>query len=271
MPELPEVEVTRLGFAHEIQGAVIQGSFWGKPLRWPLGCPPELLSRRRVQSVGRRGKYLLVHLDVGLLMVHLGMSGSLRFGTDLPPAGAHDHFRLYTDQGELRLHDPRRFGAVVYAAGLDDPMAKKLLDRLGMEPLSAEFDADKFVDEIQACRSSIKQVLLSGAVVVGVGNIYACEVLFGAGIRPDLSAARVGRARLRKLHVVIQRVLAQAVAAGGSTLRDFADPHGQAGHFQAQAVVYGREGQPCFQCGSAIMRTVQAQRSTYHCPTCQAR
>lgn len=271
MPELPEVEVTRLGLVRRIQGAEVQGSDWGKPLRWSLGCNPAVLVGCTVQGVARRGKYLLLQLDRGMLLVHLGMSGSLRFDTHLPPAGPHDHFRLHTSRGELRLHDPRRFGAVVFATGLDDPVARKLLGKLGPEPLSDDFDADTFVSRMRALRTPVKQALLAGHAVVGVGNIYACEALFLAGIRPTTRAALVGPRRLEKLHGVIRMVLARAVASGGSTLRDFSGADGQAGHFQAQAAVYGRESLPCRVCGSPIRRLLQGQRSTYYCPSCQAR
>ncbi len=271
MPELPEVEVTRLGFALRIQGATVVGSSWGKPLRWPLGCDPGILVGRTISQVGRRGKYLLVYLDGGMLLVHLGMSGSLRFAAELSPAGPHDHFTLLTDRGHLRLHDPRRFGAVVYAQGPDDPIAHKLLGRLGVEPLSDDFTIAGFVAHMRRLRAPIKQALLAGEVVVGVGNIYACEALFQAGIRPTTPANAVGPKRLARLHAVIRQVLAQAVAAGGSTLRDFSGADGSAGHFQAQALVYGREGQPCKQCGKPVQRLTQGQRSTYFCSGCQPR
>jgi len=271
MPELPEVEVTRQGFAARIQGAVVRGSAWGKPLRWALGCDPAALVGRTVTAVGRRGKYLLVHMDQGLLLIHLGMSGSLRFDAHLPEPGPHDHFTLHTSHGDLRLHDPRRFGAVVYATGLDDAIARKLLGRLGVEPLSDDFTAAGFVAQMRLLRAPVKQVLLAGEVVVGVGNIYACEALFQAGIRPTTPAQLVGPRRLQRLHAIIRAVLAQAVAAGGSTLKDFSGADGQAGHFQSQALVYGREGQPCTACGQAIRRVMQGQRSTYFCAACQRR
>ncbi|MDU7588966.1 MAG: DNA-formamidopyrimidine glycosylase family protein, partial [Acidovorax sp.] len=177
MPELPEVEVTRRSFAGAIEGATVRGITVGKPLRWPLGMEPAVLVGRRVCGVRRRGKYLLLDLDEGLLLIHLGMSGSLRFARDLPARGAHDHFELITDQGTLRLHDPRRFGAVVWAAGESDPRARKLLDGWGLEPLGEDFAFESFHAGLRAKRSPIKQLLLAGTVVVGVGNIYACEVL----------------------------------------------------------------------------------------------
>jgi formamidopyrimidine-DNA glycosylase len=269
MPELPEVEVTRRSFAPAIENATVQAARLGKPLRWPLGCAPELLVGRRVMSVGRRGKYLLIQLDHGVLLVHLGMSGSLRFANDLPAAGLHDHFDLATTRGTLRLHDPRRFGAVVYVPSLTDPVAHKLLGHLGPEPLSEDFDLALFQEKLKSHKAAIKSVLLAGEAVVGVGNIYASEALFLAGIRPTVSAARLSRPRGARLHAAIVKVLGQAVAHGGSTLRDFSSASGQAGYFQLQAMVYGRAGMPCHVCASPVRQIKQGQRSTFYCASCQ--
>ena len=269
MPELPEVEVTRRSFAQAIQGAQVESVSMGKPLRWPLGCRPDELVGRTVLGLRRRGKYLLADLAPGLLLLHLGMSGSLRFGRDLPPAGVHDHFDLVTSQGTLRLHDPRRFGAVVYAQSEQDPVAAKLLGNLGMEPLSDAFSLAVFESGMKRSRMPVKQLLLGGRLAGGVGNIYASEVLFLAGIRPTAASTRIGPARVRKLHAAIQSVLAQAVALGGTTLRDFSNAEGMAGHFQTQTRVYGREGAPCYICGTPIRLLRQGQRSTYFCPQCQ--
>lgn len=269
MPELPEVEVTRRSFASRIQGAQITGASLGKALRWPLGCSVDSLSGRRVLGVDRRGKYLLLRLDVGLLLVHLGMSGSLSFGEHLPPAGPHDHFELRTDQGHLRLHDPRRFGAVVWARDDDAPELHKLLGHLGVEPLSDAFSLAMFSAGLKVSRSSIKQLLLAGKLVVGVGNIYASEALFRAGIRPTTLAKRIGPVRVARLHAAICSVLEQAVASGGSTLRDFQSADGSSGHFQLRAAVYGRAGAPCHTCGAPIKMLRQGQRSSFYCPVCQ--
>ncbi|WP_137921952.1 bifunctional DNA-formamidopyrimidine glycosylase/DNA-(apurinic or apyrimidinic site) lyase [Hydrogenophaga sp. 2FB] len=269
MPELPEVEVTRLSFADRIAGARVHAVFMGKPLRWPLGCEPAMLAGRQVRSVARRGKYLLVHLDEGLLLLHLGMSGSLQFAPSLPPRGVHDHFELSTSQGVLRLHDPRRFGAVVYAPSLDDARAIKLLSGLGVEPLEAGFDPLHFHRALKLRRSAIKQVLLMGDVVVGVGNIYASEALFMSGIHPALRADRLSKPRAARLHAAIVSVLQRAVALGGSTLRDFSSAEGQSGYFQLDAMVYGREGQLCRVCGGPIKAMRQGQRSTFFCAACQ--
>ena len=269
MPELPEVEVTRLSFADRIQGARIDAARLGKPLRWPLGCLPSELVGQHVLGVRRRGKYLLLDLDRGLLMVHLGMSGSLAFAAVLPAPGAHDHFDLVTSLGTLRLHDPRRFGAVVFAPGEQSGTARKLLGRLGLEPLSPDFDLSAFQRGLKARRTAIKQVLLAGEVVVGVGNIYACEALFMAGIRPTVRANKLSRARAAKLHAAVREVLARAVERGGSTLRDFSNADGDAGHFQLEAMVYGRAAQPCRVCGGLVKSIRQGQRSTFFCHTCQ--
>jgi formamidopyrimidine-DNA glycosylase len=269
MPELPEVEVTRLSFASAIAGGRILQARLGKPLRWPLGLDAEALVGRTVQGVRRRGKYLLIDLDQGLLLVHLGMSGSLSFGPNQRPPGPHDHFDLLTTLGLLRLHDPRRFGAVVYADDQQAPSAVKLLGHLGVEPLEPGFDVDVFFQGLKKRQAPIKQVLLAGELVVGVGNIYASEALFLAGIRPTMRAAKISKPRALRLHQAIREVLARAVAQGGSSLRDFSNAQGQNGYFQLEAMVYDRAGQPCRVCGHPIKRIVQGQRSTFFCAACQ--
>lgn len=269
MPELPEIEVTRRGFADRIAGAQVLGARLGKPLRWALSVAPETLVGRTVRGVRRRGKYLLVDLDQGVLLLHLGMSGSLRFDADLPVPGVHDHFDLQTTAGTLRLNDPRRFGAVVHVEHETSELARKLLGRLGMEPLSADFDLEAFHAGLRRRRAPIKQVLLAGDLVVGVGNIYASEALFLARIRPTSVAARLSRARAARLQAAIQDILSRAVERGGSTLRDFSGADGQSGYFLLEANVYGRAGQPCRVCGTPIRLLRQGQRSTYFCPQCQ--
>lgn len=269
MPELPEVEVTRRSFADAIAGARIVSVAMGKPLRWPLGLAPEQLQGRQVRGVRRRAKYLLLDLDHGLLLVHLGMSGSLAFARSLPPSGVHDHFEMVTTQGTLRLHDPRRFGAVVHASDEQSAIAQKLLGKLGMEPLSDDFDLANFAAGLQASRLAIKQLLLNGRLVVGVGNIYASEALFLAGIHPFKPARSLGPRRARRLHAAIGEVLRLAVEQGGSTLRDFSSADGSAGHFQHSARVYGREGMPCHTCSTLVRMVRQGQRSSFFCPCCQ--
>ena len=275
MPELPEVEVTRLSFADRIANAHISDVRVGKPLRWPLGVAPASLVGKKVLGVRRRGKYLLMDLNEGLVLWHLGMSGSLSFTPAVNNTFAishpqtHDHFDLLTTHGLLRLNDPRRFGAVVYAESETSAVAQKLLGHLGVEPLAGQFDLDTFHKNLKKRNAVIKQVLLAGDIVVGVGNIYASEALFLAGIRPTVRAQRISRARAEKLRVAIIDVLARAVAKGGSTLRDFSNADGQSGYFQLEANVYDRAGEPCRQCGHLIKRLVQGQRATYYCSVCQ--
>ena len=269
MPELPEVEVTRLSLVQRISGSQIVGVRIGKSLRWPLGCAAQDLVGKQVLGVRRRGKYLLVDLSQGLLLVHLGMSGSLTFAHGLGEPGVHDHFDLCTTHGVLRLHDPRRFGAVVAADEESSDVAQKLLGSLGMEPLDDGFEPTRFYAELQHRRAPIKQVLLQGNVVVGVGNIYASEALFRAGIRPTVRAHSISRPRASRLHAAIRAVLTDAVQKGGSTLRDFSNAHGEVGHFQSNAMVYGRAGQACRVCGAPVRSIRQGQRSTFFCATCQ--
>ena len=269
MPELPEVEVTRLSFADRIAGASVVSVTMGKPLRWALGCAPARLAGQLVLGVRRRGKYLLIDLSDGLLLVHLGMSGSLVFARHLPAPGKHDHFEMQTSQGCLRLNDPRRFGAVVYARSQSDPVAQKLLGHLGVEPLDETFSLSDFQEALKSRQTAIKQVLLGGEVVVGVGNIYASEVLFLAGIRPTLKACKISRPRAALLHAAIVEVLTRAVEKGGSTLRDFSNAQGEKGYFQLEAMVYDRAGLPCRRCESPLRRIMQGQRSTFYCSRCQ--
>lgn len=214
-------------------------------------------------------------LNEGLVLWHLGMSGSLSFTPTANNTFAisypqtHDHFDLLTTHGLLRLNDPRRFGAVVYVESETSAVAQKLLGHLGVEPLAGQFDLDTFHKNLKKRNAVIKQVLLAGDIVVGVGNIYASEALFLAGIRPTVRAQRISRARAEKLRVAIIDVLARAVAKGGSTLRDFSNANGQSGYFQLEANVYDRAGEPCRQCGQLIKRIVQGQRATYYCSVCQ--
>lgn len=276
MPELPEVEVTRQSLAPRIQGALIWGSRWGKPLRWPLGCLPQTLVGLKVAGVERRGKYLWLALEsegaaAGGLLIHLGMSGALYFGQTLAPPGPHDHFDLVTHQGTLRLTDPRRFGAVVWSQSLLVNPAAKLLSQLGIEPFDPGFDGAYLHAALAQRRQDIKSALLKGDVVVGAGNIYACEALFAAGIDPRTPAGRISRPRAMRLSQAIRDTLAQAVALGGSTLRDFHDVLGSAGGYQSSANVYARQGLPCRRCQTPIRRIVQGQRSTFFCPACQRR
>ena len=271
MPELPEVEVTRQSFRERIHGARVTAVRLGKPLRWPLGCEPSALVAQTVGDVARRGKYLWLALDDGGLLMHLGMSGSLAFSDAPGDAGAHDHFDLVTTRGTLRLTDPRRFGAVVWSPAPDAGMAAKLLAGLGLEPFDPAFTGAHLHAALKRRRVAVKLALLSGDIVVGAGNIYACEALFAAGIDPRTRSDRVSLARCERLAAAIRDTLARALALGGSTLRDFRDAHGMAGEFQLQAQVYGRAGEACGHCGTTIRRVVQGQRSTFFCPSCQRR
>lgn len=279
MPELPEVEVTRLSLVERLRGAEITGVRVGKPLRWPLGCEPGMLTGRRIIDITRRGKYLWFALGVpsppegdgGGLLLHLGMSGSLSLTPDTPAPGPWDHFDLHTSRGLLRLTDPRRFGAVVWSDAPHEGAAGRLLAGLGVEPFDPGFTAAHLKAGLSGRRVAVKQALLAGDVVVGVGNIYASETLFLAGIDPRTRSERVSLARCGRLADAVRRVLARAVALGGSTLRDFRDAHGAGGAFQLEARVYGREGLPCQVCEQPVRRIVQGQRSTFFCATCQRR
>jgi formamidopyrimidine-DNA glycosylase len=283
MPEMPEVEITRLGLVDRLRGARIVSARLGKALRHPLGREAADLSGWVVGDIVRRGKYLWLPMTRGDrsagLLVHLGMSGSLalidhRSDPDglpatVPTPGPHDHFDLDTDAGLLRLTDPRRFGAVVWSASLDVDPAARLLARLGAEAFDPELTAGSFHAALSRRRAAIKTVLLSGGVVVGAGNIYVSEALFQSGIDPRARSDTLSRPRCARLLAALRSTLARALEAGGSTLRNFHDVHGQAGGFQDQARVYGRQGLPCPRCGTAIQRFVMAQRATYSCPKCQ--
>jgi len=279
MPEMPEVEVTRTGIDGPLRGACVLAARMGKPLRWPLGVAPESLVGRRIGPVTRRGKYLWLPLDAapgasasgGGLLLHLGMSGSLALTDGHAPAGPHDHFDLVTSAGTLRLTDPRRFGAVVWSASLAEDPAAKLLAPLGAEPFDPMLTDAGFHAALHRHRAAVKTVLLGGKVVVGAGNIYACEALHAAGIHPMLRSDRLSRPRAARLLAALRATLAQALELGGSTLRDFRDAHGVSGGFQDQAGVYGRAGQDCRRCGGTVRRVVQGQRATYYCAGCQTR
>jgi len=271
MPELPEVEVTRQSFATRIRGSRVAAVRLGKPLRWPLGCDPESLVSQSVGDVTRRGKYLWLALERGGLLMHLGMSGSLAFSTAAGLPGPHDHFDLVTSHGTLRLTDPRRFGAVVWSSAPDAGVAAKLLAGLGLEPFDPAFDGAHLHAALRGRRVAIKQALLGGEIVVGAGNIYACEALFEAGIDPRTRSDRISRPRADRLAAAVRATLARAVELGGSTLRDFKDAHGAAGEFQREARVYGRAGKPCVRCDGTVRRIVQGGRATFFCPGCQRR
>lgn len=276
MPELPEVEVTRRGVAPHIEGRVVEGVVMRREgLRWPF--PPGLsglLVGQRITHTDRRGKYLLIHFGHGALIIHLGMSGHLRV---LPPGvepRKHDHFDLIVNGADgrqvLRLHDPRRFGAVLWHDQDEGELGNHLLLRgLGVEPLGDGFSGELLYLQTRKRSAPIKQVLLAGDIVVGVGNIYACESLFQARINPKTPAARISRARYERLAEAIKEILAAAIVQGGSTLKDFIAVNGQSGYFQQSYFVYDRAGVPCRNCGAPIRQIKQGQRSTFYCVQCQ--
>jgi len=269
MPELPEVEVTRRGIEPRVVGRRLTAATLRTPaLRYPL--PNELGARLAgavLLGVRRRGKYLLFDFDAGHLLLHLGMSGSLRLVAPDEPPAKHDHVDLVFGDLALRLRDPRRFGALLWIEG--DPFAHPLLASLGMEPLERAFGVETLAAALAGRRTAIKPALMDSRLVVGVGNIYASESLFLAGIDPRRPSGRVSSGRLELLVPAIKKTLRAAITAGGSTLRDFAHADGGFGCFQMRHRVYDREGQPCVQCGSPIRAIRQGQRSTYFCVRCQ--
>ena len=270
MPELPEVETTRRGIEPWLVGRRIEHLIVRDArLRWPVSrALPARMRGTTIRSVGRRAKYLLIATDAGNLILHLGMSGSLRVLDAATPPFAHDHFDIVLDSGRcLRFNDPRRFGCLLYTA--KDPLRHRLLAGLAVEPLSGEFDGDGLWRRARDRRASIKAFIMDSRIVAGVGNIYASEALFRAGIRPGLAAARVSRKRMAALVGAIRDVLAAAIGAGGTTLRDYVDPSGTPGYFGVKLFVYERAGQPCRKCRTTIRKYVQGQRSTYWCPRCQ--
>lgn len=271
MPELPEVETTCRGIRPAIDGATFSGVVVRNGrLRVPV--PADLGSRlagERLRGVRRRAKYLLLDFAAGSVIVHLGMSGSLRVVDAVQPPGAHDHVDLVFGDRALRLRDPRRFGLVVWQAG--DALAHPLLAKLGMEPLDEAFTARWLQRELAGVRTAIKLALMDGHRVVGVGNIYASESLFRAGIDPLTPAGSLGLRRLGRLVEAVRATLHEAIEAGGSTLRDFVGGDGRKGYFQLNYFVYGREGLPCRVCATTVQRMVCGQRATFFCPRCQRR
>ena len=268
MPELPEVEVTCRGIAPHLVGRTIAAvTVRDARLRWPIPDAVRSLAGRAVRSVTRRGKYLLLDCGDGHLILHLGMSGSLRLVAPGTPPAKHDHFDLGFDGKLLRLRDPRRFGAVLWTA--QPPEAHPLLRHLGVEPLSRALDGRRLHALTRGHRAAIKQFLMDGRRIVGVGNIYASESLFLATIHPRTPAGRLSAPRSARLVHAVKSTLRTAIRAGGSSLRDFVGSDGVYGCFQRRAWVYGREGQVCRRCGGKIRRIVQGQRATYYCPGCQ--
>lgn len=272
MPELPEVEVTRRGVAPHLDGHMVTDIVLRHAgLRWPFPADlPNLLRNRVIREIGRRGKYLLFRFDHGTLILHLGMSGHLRILPISSAVNKHDHFDLVAGDRLLRLNDPRRFGAVLWHPEEDGHVDTHiLLRRLGVEPLGNAFSAELLHRQTRTRSAPIKQVLLAGDVVVGVGNIYASESLFRAGINPKTPACRIGLSRYRKLEIAIREILVAAIAKGGSSLRDFIGADGNSGYFQQSYFVYDRAGMDCRICGGKVRQIRQGQRSTFYCVNCQ--
>ena len=238
-------------------------------LRYPLPRDlPRKVAGQRILRVGRRAKYLLLGLESGTLLLHLGMSGNLRVVPAATPRLRHDHFDLLLDSGvALRFNDPRRFGSLIYTSG--EPREHPLLERLGPEPFSAAFDADYLHRITRGRRVALKQLLMNSQLVVGVGNIYASEALFRARLRPGRAARSLSRADAARLVRAIRAVLRQAIRAGGTTLRDYLGADGAPGYFRQRLYVYERRGKPCRRCGTPVRAVTQGQRSTYYCPGCQ--
>ncbi len=270
MPELPEVEVTRRSLEPHLAGKVVANVVMRHTgLRWPIpGNLPELLRGQAIRELGRRGKYLLVGFGHGTLILHLGMSGSLRLLPAGTPPEKHDHFDLLLENGTaMRLRDPRRFGAVLWHGG--DAHTHPLLAGLGPEPLEGDFDARYLYRVTRGRDIAVKPLIMDSRLVVGVGNIYANEALFRAGIRPQLAAGRLSLPRCTRLVGEIRATLAEAIGKGGSSLRDFVDAAGRPGYFQQHYWVYGRCGEPCRKCGAPIKQIRQGQRSSFYCSRCQ--
>ncbi len=270
MPELPEVETTRRGIApHVVHHHIKQIVVRHHQLRWPV--PAELVREAkglRIEACERRGKYLLLRTIKGTIIIHLGMSGSLRLVDGNTPAAKHDHVDIVLGSGQaLRLTDPRRFGAVLWTP--DDPLQHELLNDLGPEPLGKEFNGEYLYHASRGRTVNVKQFIMDSKVVVGVGNIYASEALFLARIHPSRKAGSLSKVRCEALADAIRNVLTAAIKQGGTTLRDFVGGDGKPGYFAQQLNVYGRTGEACQVCGTAIKQVRQGQRSTYYCPHCQ--
>ena len=270
MPELPEVETTRRGIRRALRGRrITEFVLRNHKLRWPVDrALAKILPGQRVRDVRRRAKYLLIELDRGTLIAHLGMSGSLRVLPTDAPWLKHDHYELRLDTGGcLRFNDPRRFGSLHWVTG--DPLEHPLLAGLGPEPLDRGFGGADLAGRARGRKVAIKQFLMDQRVVVGVGNIYASEALFRAGIHPRRAAGKVSAERFERLADGVRTVLGEAIRQGGTTLRDYVSADGTPGYFRQKLFVYERDGQPCRRCRTPIRKLAQGQRSTYFCPACQ--
>jgi formamidopyrimidine-DNA glycosylase len=269
MPELPEVETTLRGIEPHLLNQRIAGITVRDPrLRWPVPAEVCKAGGQKCRGLTRRGKYLLLKLEAGGLLIHLGMSGSLRVLEHPPAPQKHDHIDIELQNGTcLRFNDPRRFGAFLWVEG--EMESHELLRELGPEPLSADFTADYLYQRSRDRRVAVKNFIMNGHVVVGVGNIYASESLFMAGIHPQRAAGRISLQRYAGLVAAIRDVLGRAIEQGGTTLRDYVNSKGAPGYFAQELLVYERAGKTCFQCGGRIRQKVIGQRSSYYCPGCQ--
>jgi formamidopyrimidine-DNA glycosylase len=278
MPELPEVEVTKRGIEpYLVNQKVTAVKIYDGRLRWPvLKNLDQILLGQKIFEIKRRGKYLLLRMDEGHLIIHLGMTGVLRILSPRDELKKHDRVEIGVGKKILRLHDPRKFGAVIWAPDESGEIENHpLIKKLGVEPFSDDFNeehaAKHLYEHAKGRHIAIKQWLLSGQAVVGVGNIYCSESLFLAGIHPEMSAGKLSLMRAGRLAKAVKETLARAIDAGGSSLKDFVNSEGSPGYFLMQTKVYGRAGEPCLDCGENIKQIVQGQRSTYYCPKCQRR
>jgi formamidopyrimidine-DNA glycosylase len=269
MPELPEVETTRRGISPHITGRTVSGIIIRNPnLRWPVSRRlASELTGQTITAVERRAKYLLLRTDRGTALIHLGMSGSLRIVNPNTPPGKHDHVDILFDDLALRFTDPRRFGSLHWTRRPHEQ--HRLLRDLGPEPLGPAFSGDYLYRASRGRKVAVKQFIMDSHVVVGVGNIYANEALYMAGLNPRRAAGRIGRQKYLLLAEVIREVLSDAIAEGGTTLRDFVNGNGEPGYFRLQLNVYGKAGEPCISCGARIREIRQGQRATFYCPVCQ--
>lgn len=270
MPELPEVETTKAGISPHVVGREVRSlNVYQGSLRWPV--PTDMAENfvgQTIQSLTRRGKYLILSTSVGGALVHLGMSGSLRICKEAEARRKHDHWDMVFDSDcVLRYHDPRRFGAFLWAGS--DPWQHALLVNLGPEPIEEDFTADYIYQLSRGKKQVVKSFLMSSQTVVGVGNIYASESLYRAGIHPNRSAGKVSRKRYLALVIAVKEVLAEAIESGGSTLRDYVNGSGSPGYFQQKLSVYGRAGKECKICSTSIRQIRIGQRSSFYCPSCQ--
>jgi formamidopyrimidine-DNA glycosylase len=270
MPELPEVETSRRGIEPYLANKKIKKiTIRQHKLRWPIPKNlPDLATGKTIHSVSRRAKYIYLVLDNGTIIIHLGMSGSLRVCTEKTPAEKHDHIDIQVSNNKiLRLRDPRKFGCVLWADG--DVQNHKLIKKLGPEPLDEDFNADYLHQKAKKRQCSIKAFIMNSHIVVGVGNIYASEALFRAGINPKRKAGNISLQRYEKLVAAIKTTLQLAIEEGGTTLRDFTGISGQPGYFAQKLLVYGRTGEDCIECGEQVKQFTQQARSTFYCATCQ--